>query len=61
MHDELAKLMGGENSELNLKRPPVMPILIVGLNGAGKTTFAGKLALYLRNKNKKERIPYSGG
>lgn len=54
MHDELAKLMGGENSELNLKRPPVMPILIVGLNGAGKTTFAGKLALYLRNKNKKE-------
>lgn len=54
MHDELAKLMGGENSELNLKRPPVMPILIVGLNGAGKTTFAGKLALYLRNKNKKD-------
>jgi signal recognition particle subunit SRP54 len=54
MHDELAKLMGGENSELNLKRPPVMPILIVGLNGAGKTTFAGKLALYLRTKNKKD-------
>jgi signal recognition particle subunit SRP54 len=54
MHDELAKLMGGENSELNLKRPPVIPILIVGLNGAGKTTFAGKLALYLRTKNKKD-------
>jgi signal recognition particle subunit SRP54 len=54
MHDELSKLMGTENSELNLKRPPVIPILIVGLNGAGKTTFAGKLALYLRNKNKKE-------
>lgn len=54
MHDELSKLMGGENSELNVKRPPVMPILIVGLNGAGKTTFAGKLALYLRNKNKKD-------
>jgi signal recognition particle subunit SRP54 len=54
MHDQLASLMGGENSELNLKRPPVVPILIVGLNGAGKTTFAGKLALYLRNKNKKD-------
>lgn len=54
MHDELSKLMGEENSELNLKRPPVIPILIVGLNGAGKTTFAGKLALYLRNKNKKD-------
>ena len=54
MHDELSKLMGGENSEINLKRPPVIPILIVGLNGAGKTTFAGKLALFLRTKNKKD-------
>lgn len=54
MHDELAKLMGGEHEELNLNRPPVIPILIVGLNGSGKTTFTGKLALYLRNKNKKD-------
>lgn len=54
MHDELASLMGGENEGLNLNRPPIIPILIVGLNGAGKTTFAGKLALYLRNKNKKD-------
>lgn len=54
MHDELARLMGGENEGINLKRPPVIPILIVGLNGAGKTTFAGKLALFLRNKNKKD-------
>lgn len=54
MHDELANLMGGENDGLNVNRPPVMPILIVGLNGAGKTTFAGKLALHLRNKNKKD-------
>ncbi len=53
MHDELAKLMGGEQSGLNLKSSP-SPILIVGLNGAGKTTFAGKLALFLRNKNKKD-------
>ena len=54
MHDELASLMGGEQENLNLNRPPVIPILIVGLNGAGKTTFAGKLALYLRTKNKKD-------
>lgn len=54
MHDQLAKLMGGESEGLDLKRPPVVPILIVGLNGAGKTTFAGKLALFLRNKNKKD-------
>jgi len=54
MHDELTNLMGGENQDLNLNRPPVIPILIVGLNGAGKTTFAGKLALYLRGKKKKD-------
>jgi signal recognition particle subunit SRP54 len=54
MHDELAKLMGGENEGLNLNRPPIIPILIVGLNGAGKTTFAGKLGLFLRNKHKKD-------
>lgn len=54
MHDELAALMGKENEGLNTNRPPVMPILIVGLNGAGKTTFTGKLALFLRNKNKKD-------
>lgn len=54
MHDELARLMGGEQEGLELKHPGVSPILIVGLNGAGKTTFAGKLALFLRNKNKKE-------
>jgi signal recognition particle subunit SRP54 len=54
MHDELSRLMGGESEGINLNRPPVIPILIVGLNGAGKTTFAGKLALYLRNKNKKD-------
>ena len=54
MHDELAALMGKENEGLNVNRPPVMPILIVGLNGAGKTTFTGKLALFLRNKNKKD-------
>lgn len=54
MHDELARLMGGENEKLNIHRAPVAPILIVGLNGAGKTTFAGKLALFLRTKNKKD-------
>mgnify|MGYP003575297695 CR=1 FL=1 len=53
MHDELAKLMGDESVGLNLNRPQA-PILIVGLNGAGKTTFAGKIALHIRNKHKKE-------
>jgi signal recognition particle subunit SRP54 len=53
MHDELSKLMGEEHQELDLSRP-INPILIVGLNGAGKTTFTGKLALYLKGKKKKD-------
>ena len=54
VHDELAQLMGGEASELNLKGDPCI-ILMAGLNGAGKTTHAGKLALML--KDKKGRKP----
>ncbi len=53
MHDELAKMMGEANEEINLNRPPVIPILIVGLNGQGKTTFSGKLAKHLSEKKKK--------
>jgi signal recognition particle subunit SRP54 len=54
MHDELAKIMGDANEELNLDRPGIVPILIVGLNGQGKTTFSGKLALHLKTKRKKD-------
>ena len=53
MHDELATLMGEEHKELDLSRP-INPIIIVGLNGAGKTTFTGKLALFLKGKKKKD-------
>ncbi|RZK51187.1 MAG: signal recognition particle protein [Pedobacter sp.] len=52
MNDELATLMGGEVTELDLKNNPTI-ILIAGLNGAGKTTFTGKLALHLKSKGKK--------
>lgn len=54
MHDQLAALMGGENEGLDVSGKALKTILIVGLNGAGKTTFAGKLALFLRTKNKKD-------
>ena len=54
VHDELAALMGGEASELNLTSHPSV-ILMAGLNGAGKTTLSGKLALLL--KNQKHRKP----
>lgn len=52
MNDELTALMGGEVTELDLKGNPTI-ILIAGLNGAGKTTFTGKLANFLKNKGKK--------
>src|SRR5690625_4295634 len=44
VHDELAKLMGGESAELNLSDNPTI-ILIAGLQGSGKTTFSGKLEI----------------
>ena len=54
VHDELAALMGGEAVELELKGRPSV-ILMSGLQGSGKTTMSGKLALML--KNKKHRRP----
>ena len=48
-HDELAALMGGETAEINLKGQPAV-ILMSGLQGSGKTTFAAKLANYLQTK-----------
>lgn len=54
MHDELAKIMGDANEEINLERPGIIPVLVVGLNGQGKTTFSGKLALHLKTKRKKD-------
>ena len=53
MRDELAELMGSSQSEINLQGNPTV-ILVAGLQGSGKTTFSGKLALHLKSKlNKK--------
>ena len=54
VHDELTTLMGGDTVELDLKARPAV-ILMSGLQGSGKTTMSGKLALML--KNKKHRRP----
>ncbi len=54
MHDQLAAIMGSEHEMIDLKRPPVIPMIIVGLNGSGKTTFTGKFAKYLKEKEKKD-------
>ena len=49
VHDELARLMGGEAADINLKGNPAI-VLVAGLQGSGKTTFSGKLALNCKSK-----------
>lgn len=58
-HDELAKLMGGGMSDINITGSPAV-ILIAGLQGSGKTTFSGKLALHLKNKKGKNPLLVAG-
>ena len=53
--DELAELMGGDASELNISASPSI-ILMSGLQGSGKTTFSGKLANYLQKKKNKKPL-----
>ena len=55
MRDELAELMGSKQSEINLEGSPTV-ILIAGLQGSGKTTFSGKLALHLKSKQNKRPL-----
>ncbi|MBQ7461084.1 MAG: signal recognition particle protein [Bacteroidaceae bacterium] len=55
VHDELAELMGGETTDMNLKGHPAI-ILMAGLNGAGKTTMSGKLAKLLHEKRSKNPL-----
>lgn len=55
VHDELAKLMGGEASELHLTGKPSI-VLMSGLQGSGKTTFSGKLANMLKKKQHKNPL-----
>jgi len=59
VHDHLAELMGGENEPIELKGNPLV-ILIAGLQGSGKTTFSGKLALLLKNKHGKQPMLVAG-
>ena len=53
--DELTELMGSEAVELNLEEKPAI-ILMSGLQGSGKTTFTGKLALHLSKKHSKKPL-----
>jgi len=51
VQDELTELMGGQAAGINIKGTPGV-VLIAGLQGSGKTTFTGKLALHLKEKRK---------
>ena len=53
VRDELTELLGGTDSKINISPNPPTVIMLVGLQGAGKTTMAGKLANYLRKQGKK--------
>ena len=53
--DELTELLGGENEPLNTNGNPAV-LMLVGLQGSGKTTTIGKLANYLRKNNKKKPL-----
>ena len=53
VHEELKELLGGEEVPLNVKGP-LATIMLVGLQGVGKTTSAAKLALHIRKKLKKK-------
>lgn len=49
VRDELAEFMGSSSYDINLKGSPAV-VLVAGLNGSGKTTFSGKLALHVKSK-----------
>lgn len=49
MHDELTEFMGSNAQDINVKGNPGI-VLVAGLNGSGKTTFSGKLALHVKSK-----------
>ena len=54
--DEIVKILGDTQSELNLNAVPPVCLMLVGLQGSGKTTTAAKLAQYLKQNNKKKSL-----
>ena len=56
VYDEIVKILGDKNSELNLNAVPPACMMLVGLQGSGKTTTAAKIAKYLEQKNKKKTL-----
>jgi len=52
IYDELTKLLGGTGAELKLNPSGITVIMLIGLQGCGKTTFSAKLAKYLKEKKR---------
>ncbi len=59
VHDELTRLMGSEATDINIKDEPGI-VLVAGLQGSGKTTFSGKLALNCKTKRGKKVLLVAG-
>ena len=59
VHDSLAELMGSDAQEINIKGSPAV-VLVAGLQGSGKTTFSGKLALNCKSKRGKQPLLVAG-
>ena len=56
IHDELVALMGTGKAEINFSSQPPTIIMVAGLQGSGKTTFCGKLALHLKKKGRQPML-----
>lgn len=56
VYDELLQVLGGEREDIKVAHKPPTVILIAGLQGSGKTTFAAKLAKYLKENNKRNPL-----
>lgn len=56
VHDELVELLGGAQARLQFSDAPPSVIMLVGLQGAGKTTQAGKLALRLKEQGRRSLL-----
>ena len=54
VHDHLVETLGSNAAEINLRANPPVPVLMIGLQGSGKTTTTAKLALRLKNRDKKK-------
>jgi signal recognition particle subunit SRP54 len=59
VHDQLVEMLGTEPSELNIRGNPPQVVMMVGLQGSGKTTSTGKLGLRLKDREKKKVLMVS--